>query len=618
MSKQDPGHRDESVQDHEGRGRRRWQLLIFLVALAVYAGTIGHGFVFDDDIAVVRNSHIRSLSSVPEIFASTEWAGGGLQNRLYRPLTVTTYALNYRLSGLSPWSYHLVNVVLHGMVSVLVFGLALRWRLSTITAALAALIFAVHPIHTEAVASIVGRRDLLAALFMLTMILAHSRASRRGGFELLVPILAYVCAMLSKEVGAVGIGLVLLHDYLLVQRQPTGRRVDRRTLILYGSYAVLLLAFLAVRYVVVGGVGVGAVSPFDNPAAQTSTGMRWLTAFAVIGKGVTLQVAPFRLSPDYSYDAIPLVEGFADLRFIASLIALAATSAFAVQKRRSRPLYLLALGWYGLCLLPASNILFPVGTIFGERLLYIPSVAVCVVAAVAVGAVSRRGPAWTLPALAAVVLVSLAARSIRYASVWSDDLSLFSEAARTAPRSTKVQLNLGAALLRDGRVEAALSAAQRAVTIAPDNYKALVLVGESNRELGRRVESERALRQALSIKPEYADALYGLGKLQRDQSRLDEAGELWRRVLELDPGHAGALSDLGTLHFVRRDLRRAREYSERAVEANPSQANAWYNLGLLYELQGDAERARRAFEEFVRVAGPPYEAQVEEIRRRLE
>jgi tetratricopeptide (TPR) repeat protein len=313
-----------------------------------------------------------------------------------------------------------------------------------------------------------------------------------------------------------------------------------------------------------------------------------------------------------------LVKGFADLRFIASLVALAATSAFAVQKRRSRPLYLLALGWYGLCLLPVSNILFPVGTIFGERLLYIPSVAFCVVAAVAVGAVSRRGPAWTLPALAAVVLVSLAARSIRYASVWSDDLSLFSEAARTAPRSTKVQLNLGAALLRGGQVEAALSAAQRAVTIAPDNYKALVLVGESNRELGRRVESERALRQALDIKPEYADALYGLGKLQRDQGRLAEAGELWRAVLELEPGHAGALSDLGTLHFVNGDLSRAREYSERAVAANPSQANAWYNLGLLYELQGDAERARGAFEAFVRVAGPPYEAQVEEIRRRLE
>jgi tetratricopeptide (TPR) repeat protein len=75
---------------------------------------------------------------------------------------------------------------------------------------------------------------------------------------------------------------------------------------------------------------------------------------------------------------------------------------------------------------------------------------------------------------------------------------------------------------------------------------------------------------------------------------------------------------LGTLHFVNGDLSRAREYSERAVAANPSQANAWYNLGLLYELQGDAERARGAFEAFVRVAGPPYEAQVEEIRRRLE
>ncbi len=596
----------------------RWRLLIFASAVALYAVTLGHGFVFDDGVAIVGNVHIRSFDNLSQIFTSTEWAGGGLENHQYRPLAVATYALNYLLAGLAPWSYHLVNVLLHGLVSVLVFGLALRWRLSITAAAIGALLFAVHPVHVEVVAGIVGRKDLLAAAFTLTMVLSHATAVRRGGVSQATPVLAYAAAMFSKEVGVVGIGLVLLHDLLLRDDASRTRETRRRVVVLYGAYIGVGAAYLVARWLAVGSFGVATIPFYDNPAAHASTGMRLATAVAVIGKGLALLLLPLKLSPDYSYEAIPVVRAFADVRFAAALLALVAIIAFVVVKRRAAPLLLLAAYWYALTLLPGSNFLLPIGTIFGERLLYLPSAAFCLVAAWTLAATFKKRFPRALAVASVLILALLGARTVHYATAWSADLALFSAAARAVPNSTKVHQKLGEALLADGRPGAAATAEQRALTIAPDNQKATVHLADAYRELGRWDEAGELLQSVLEANGEDAHALYGMGRLLRDEGRLVEAGDHWRRALAIDPNHAGSLSDLGALQFMLGDTAAAREYSERAVRADPMMASAWYNLGLLYRRAGDGERAREAFEEFVRVAPPQFADQVSRVRAMLD
>jgi tetratricopeptide (TPR) repeat protein len=595
---------------------RSWSLVVLGAALAAYVPTVGHGFAFDDDIVIVRNRHLRSLAGIPDLLTRTEWAGGGIELRQWRPLTALTYAANHALTGLAPWSYHLANVLLHALAALLVLRLGRRWGLSPGAAGLAALLFAVHPIHVEAVANVVGRKDVLATVLLLAMALLHEPALRRGGARLALPILAYAGAMLSKEVGVVGVGLVLLQDLLLPD--PPGLVPRRRRVALYAGYAAALVAYLA-AYSAVAGLGAPPAIPFvDNPAAHGPGAIRVLTAIAVIGKGLLLQLLPAGQSPDWSFDAIPLVRSPLDPRLLAAATILLACTAAAIALRRRAPVFSLALGWYLVTLLPASNLLFPVGTLFGERLLYAPSVAFAILAGIGLAALLRPVPRRIQVVATAAVAITLAGTTVRYSAAWADEAALFRLAASNAPRSAKVHHKLAEVLLRDGRAAEALPEIRRAIGILPGDARAEALHADVLRALGQTEDARAALLRALAADPRSADALYGMGRLARDAGRLDEAAGYWRRAIEADPRHAAALADLASYHLVRGETGLALALSERAVAANDAQANAWYNLGMIRRAGGDRAGARSALERFVQTAGREYAAEAAAVRAALE
>jgi len=459
-----------------------WETLIFAVAVLVFLRTVWYGWTYDDEVVIVANEHLRSLGNLGTIFSSTAWAGSGIETYLYRPLTIASFALNYAIAGLSPWSWHLVNVLLHGLVSVLVYRLGRAWGLEAGAAGLGALLFAVHPIHVSVVAGAVGRQDLLAAAFTLWMLLAHRRAADRGGWRMAIPVFAYAGALLTKEVGAVALGLVALQDWF---RTHPGSRLrllrERRTVILYSAYLFTLAAYLAVRTHVAGGLGVLGTHPLDNPLVAVSYGTRLLTAVALIGKGLLLLAAPFRQSPDYSYNAIPLATAFDDWRVLATLATLAAVVWLAIAKRRSDPYVALGAWWYAIALFPTSNLVFAIGTIFGERLLYVPSVAFCLLAGAAL--TSPRGRLRrAATAGAAIAMIGLTALTVRYTAAWRSNVTLFEWAVRVEPNSTKAHHKLGEVYYREGRTAAAIRELERALAIAPGNiFAAQTLAAIRNR-----------------------------------------------------------------------------------------------------------------------------------------
>ncbi len=583
--------------------------IVALAAVLPFAGTIGHGFALDDAPEIVQNDRVRSLAGIPRAFAEGAWQGAGETNPIYRPLTTATYALNHAVGGLSPSGYHLVNVVLHALVSLLVLALALRLGLAPLAAAAGALLFAIHPVHVEVVANVAGRKDALAAVFVLLAVLAHATALRRDARRWLVlPPLAFAAALFSKESGVAALGGFVAWDLLLGRDAWPRRR--RRLLLLYAAYAATLALYLLARRAAVGSLGIPlATIPFlENPLPHVATWPRLLTAVAVLGRGLALLLVPATLSPDYSFDAIPLVGSALDPRFLASagVLGLLAAVAWSAVRARSWPVLGFAVLWYAAAAFPTSNLLVPVGTIFGERLLYLPSVAFCVAA----GALAGRVLADPRPALrrvAAVAALAVAAllvgRTVAYASAWSDEVSLFSEAVRAVPRSAKAHDLLGAALMEAGRVPEGvreLEAAVRMVAPLEDPPpQPFVELGVAYERTGRVSDAEAIYTELLRRKPDLPDALWRLGVVRWAQGRHDEAARLWERTLAVSPGHAQAMTDLGIARYERGDVAGAEALWTAATRADPRRAGPWLSLGNLYEQRGDLPRARAAWREFL-------------------
>ena len=570
--------------------------------MALFAPTVAFGWVYDDQMEIVLNTFVHSLRYLPEVFSSSTWAGSGMETYLYRPLSSATYALNHSLSGLEPWSYHLVNVLLHAGCSILVFRIGRLWKLPTAVAGVGALLFAVHPAHVEVVAAVFGRKDLLATLFTLAMVLGHRAAIARGGWRVILPVAAFAAAILSKEVGLVALPLVAAHDWFL---EPDRKRFLnlQRVPGLYIGYLAVLLGFILIRNQVVGGFGISGTSFFDNPLVMAGPLSRSMTALVVLARGLGLLAAPVVLSPDYSFDAIPLVESVADPRFLGAMVLFGFIAGWTWWRKNQGLILPLALLWYILAVLPTSNLFFTVGTIFGERLLYLPSVAFCFLSAYGLSRIQRWSPN-TAGALLVSALALWGGQTIRYSRAWEGDIPLFSWAVTQIPNSTKAHHKLGEEQLRAGRLGDAVRSLRRSLEIAPANEFAVITLSQATRQIGDRHLPD------LTPLPTDPDILFVLGQILQRQGDLDGAATLWEEAVRQNPLHAAALTDLGVIWTSRADTARGMAYLEEAGRAKPSFAMAWFHLGRIRLAKGDSQAAQEALDRFIETAGPQLEYEV--------
>lgn len=487
----------------------RWPLLVALAAVLVHWRAFENGFALDDIRLVESNPAIASLARIPHLFVEPYWNTPGEHYGLYRPLTVASLAIDRAVFGPGPFGFHLVNVLLHAGVAALVW-LALR-RAGTHygTALLGAGLFAVLPLHTEAVANIAGRAELLAALFVLAAWVAHRRASEAGGTASrwrAGAALCYLAAVFSKE-SAVLAPIVFLADDALRGAEAPSRRVRNAV-----GYGLALCAMLVLRAAALGVHQTAeATIALDNPAAAAGTWPRVATAVWVQLKYALLCVAPRHLVSDYSFDAIPVARSLADPRAAAGAAFVAALGlAGAWGWRRSRPVALSVLIWVAF-FLPTANIFFPTGTIMAERLAYLPSLGFCLaVGHLGAAFASHRTPEsrvrarrFAVVAVSSVAVLAYSARTWARIPDWKNNFALAMADVATMPRSAKLQAGAGMFLA----------------------------------DAGRPTEAEAHLRSAVAIYPDYAQMHYNLAVILARRGARAEAIEHLRRAIELAPGN---------------------------------------------------------------------------------
>ncbi len=588
--------------------------LVALLATLPYLNTFPNSFVFDDTVIIVEDARIRSLRNLPTLLTAGYWAPNPTGGRLFRPLVTVSYALNYFLGGLHPFGYHLVNLLVHAGVSLAVYRLALRLFRHREGALVAAALFAVHPLHTEAVTGIVGRAELFAAGGFLLAWNWYLEGQRRPRY-LVASCGAFALALFSKENALTFPGVLILSD-LYVARDSQGqerlgdiRGSQRPGLVCrYAGYLVVLIGCIVLWAAAMGGGRHRQPSLLDNPLAHVGPRLRLLTALEVAGRYLWLMVWPQYLSPDYSYNQIPIVTSIGEPRVLLAGLAWGALIGAACWSYRGARRIFLCVGFTLVTFLTGSNLLVPIGTIMGERLFYLPSVGVCLLAGVGWQRIleGRQGTPstirlhWLGRRLLVAIVIVLAARTVLRNSDWRTEETLFRSAVAAAPNSAKVRSNLGGIYLKQGHTDAALRELQASIAILP--------TPPAHRNLGtlylRQGEPQRAIeeyRRALALDPRDAGAYASLGYALLNQGAPGEAVAALQRAIALNPGLADAHYTLGRARATQGRWSEAIAAYQEARRLKPGFAETSYALGLALEASEQYAAAAQAFEETLRL-----------------
>jgi tetratricopeptide (TPR) repeat protein len=526
------------------RLRLSWALLLVGACLLVYANGLTGAFTYDDKAIVRDNLRIRTPSRTGEIFATQYFGGSAGTGTAYRPLLLLSFAVQWWIHGGDPLPFHAVNVLLHASATLLLAALFLRLGIRPPTAVGAALLFAVHPIHVEAVAGVVGRGESQAAALVLTALLLALRfadGGRRRWLALSLSLLAGLAANLTKESASVAPALLFL---CLAWKAPgslaaRSRSALRKGLAFYAGSAAALGLVFALRARVLGGAlkaGHTGIFELENALAPLTPLVRAANACALFVRLLGRLVLPLRLSSDESAWSIRPLGGH-DLLAWAGAALVVALVASALWRFREGSIPSFGFLFLGVAALPASNLLFPTGTIFAERLAYLPSAGLCLIAAAWI--VNGFETFAALPrarlAVLAAAVVALGARTIVRNAVWASDEALFTNMVRVSPASAKAHYDFAYMSAETGKPRRALEHYRKATEIYPAYWDAWAGRGRVERELGDPAAAERAYLEALRIHPGYENGYFGLGLSREARADPEGAEAAYREGLRGNP-----------------------------------------------------------------------------------
>jgi hypothetical protein len=432
---------------------RLWApLSVAFLALASSAAGLFNGFTYDDRYIVELNPAMHELARWWHAFAQSywprDWGADG-----YRPLTIISFKIEYALGHGSPLPFHATNILLYALASVLVFSMARR-ILPFQAAWLAAALFAVHPVHVEAVAGVVGQSELLVAVFVFAATALYLRDRQKGPLRSSTAwwiLLLYVLACFSKEHGIVLPAILVAAELTVLgsDAEVRTRLRDPATRVFFLSLVLIAVAFFAVRGWVLADKGLNGFTPFTPFVTLRITPLqRILTAVGVVPEWIRLLLFPLHLASEYGPPNIPIAQGF-EIWQLPGFLLLVATLAIAVVLRRRQPVVAFGIAFLCVTLLPSSNFLVSAGIVLAERTLFSPSAGAMLAVAGAIVAFVRRREGRALrpsvPAMSLVTLVLAAgiARSATRSRVWKDNDTLFRHAVADVPDSYRAHFILG-------------------------------------------------------------------------------------------------------------------------------------------------------------------------------
>jgi Flp pilus assembly protein TadD len=570
-------------------------LLLVLAAVLPYLFSLHGEFVLDDHKMIERDETVHSLRSIPSAFTKGFLSGVEEKPFYYRPLVTVSYALNYAICGADAAGFKLVNLLLHAVVTLLVFILARRILSRDLPALMAALIFAVHPAHTEAVAWISARTELLAAVFALASVLAFWRYTGQGSRAwYAASVASFFAALLSKENVLI---LPVILAALVWIRRP--RPQWRRALIELIPFAAAVLVYLVIRRVVLG----YTLTQTAGPHLET----RLLIASVATLEYLRILFVPGRAEPIYDIFGPAIRNPWIGL---AAWVAVIGLFAGAIASFRRWPRAALSALWMLAALLPVINIIPIPNPIPVERFLYLPSVGFSLLVGPAFAWVVSLRPKpleniWPVAAgcVIAGMLLYCAIQTYSGAPLWSNDIAITTRMVQRVPRFAEIHILAGAARADRGDLEGSMREYQTAVRISPKNPAAHRALSILYRQMGRASEAVREARIFVDLLPNLGAAHNMLGAALAESGDLAGAVRSFERASQLAPDDPAIRFNLAQAYSRNREYGRAVEQYRSGLSLRPSDERARYELGLALRELGRSGEARAELSAVARSGG---------------
>ncbi|MCS6819712.1 MAG: tetratricopeptide repeat protein, partial [Chitinophagales bacterium] len=568
------------------------KIAIGLFAFILYANTLNHGYVLDD-FSVIRDNTVvmQGIKAIPTIFkTSYRYGYMNLEDGLYRPLSLAMFATEWEIAPDKPSLSHWVNVILYSISVVLLYVVLkhLLCQYAIVLPLIATLLFTAHPLHTEVVANIKSRDEILSLFFILCSLYVLIKLPF-GKFSSLVSGILFFLSLLSKESG-----ITMLAGFPLILWAFKQRKI-KECLASMTPHLLLTIIFLGIRYKVLGGkLSDTTVTPLDNFLLETKDKtIQFATAVKVLGLYLKLFIWPHPLLYDYSLRKIPLA-GISDPFFIISFIIHAAAFIYAVLKIQNRSFAAVFLMFYFISISLFSNIFIKIGVGMAERLMYFPSVPVMILAAYGLVKICKeniyRGfeyfsfthllnhHRWSL-IFASLWAVILSILTVVRNPAWKDSYTLYATDIVHLEESTRAHFFLGNELIKN---------------VAPAEKNPA-----RKQELFKHGIEE--LLKAIKIYPAYAEAISQLAVGYYKMGDYPNAVKYSELALKYNPNDVITINNLGSSLFQTGKPEEAMKYYMRSVELNPNYEDGWMNIGSILGMKGEYEKALNAFKKVLEI-----------------
>jgi len=517
--------------------------VIVLLAFVSYSNIFQNGFVYDDPDFITGNPAITTFSSIPSFFVHPSFVN------LYRPLRSVWYTIVYHFSGQNAFGYHLNSLVMHMLVCILIFFITLKITKKEFLAFIVAMLFTLHPIHTDRVTNMSAGFDIPGILLLLLafyLYIIYSSENKKNYLYFSLGI--FVLALLYSEEAVILPFLAILYEFSFGKgKELLNKDKIFSNALVFVPYFLILFGYLLLRTLIIKGVG--RISNYITGGLSSSI----FTTILIFVKYLYKLIIPINLSLEFGIDVQHSFFGWKVLASLLLLIALIAIAIYSYNKSRE---VFFAIFWFFIAMLPFTNI-FPVMTMIAERYLYVASFGFCLLLGVVLHNlfnIKLKNDLYGMIVQSAafvlflVILMSYSSITIQRNSEWKDSISLWTANVKTEPLSSTALNNLGFEYLSSGEHQKAIPLFIKALEIEPTNQLAYENLGSSYYSIGDKERAKQVFIEAVSVVPQSYKSFLNLGLIYWNEKQYDLAIENYKKSISIKSDFFRSHHDIGMIY----------------------------------------------------------------------